>query len=107
MELPKVAERFIETQHNYDGKAFAECFTESAIVYDQGKTHNGRKEIQQWIEESMKVDNSRLEALNYEESGSTAVLTANVTGTFPQSPIVLKFNFGMKNGLIDSLKVTE
>jgi len=32
---------------------------------------------------------------------------ANVSGTFPGSPIVLKFTFGFKDSHTDSLKATE
>ena len=106
MELPKVAERFIETQNNYDSKAYTECFTESAIVHDEGKTHTGKEEIRQWIEHANEAYQSSMEALNYEQSGSAGVLTAKVSGTFPGSPIVLRFHLGLKDDLIDSLKVT-
>ena len=105
MELPKIVERFIKTQQVYDSKAFADCFTETAIVYNEGKTHTGKEEIKVWIEHSMNAYNSKLELLNYEQSESKGILTANVSGTFPGSPIVLKFNFGLKNDLIDSLEV--
>ncbi|MNK01090.1 hypothetical protein D3C87_188830 [compost metagenome] len=107
MELPQVVERFIETQHIFDSKAFAECFTESAIVHDEGKTHNGKEEIQQWIKHSMEAYKSALEPLNYQQSGSKSVLTANVSGMFPGSPIVLKFHFDINNGQIQHLKVTD
>lgn len=107
MELPQVVERFIETQHIFDSKAFAACFTESAIVHDEGKTHNGKEEIQQWIKHAMEEYKSVLEPLNYEQSGSKGVLTANVSGTFPGSPIALKFHFDIDSGKIQQLKVTE
>jgi len=100
-------ERFIETQHIYDSEAFAECFTGIAIVHDEGNTHTGKDEIQQWIEHAMNAYKSKFEPLNYEQTGSNGVLTANVSGTFPGSPIVLKFNFGFKDNHIDYLKVTE
>lgn len=53
MELPQVVERFIETQQIYDSTAFAECFTESAIVHDEGKPIRAKKKfnsgsIMQW-----------------------------------------------------------
>ncbi len=107
MKLPQVVQRFIETQHIYDSKAFAECFTGSAIVHDEGKIHNGNEEIQQWIQRAMEAYRSQLKPLQYDESDSKGVLTAEVSGTFPGSPVVLKFNFGFKDGLIDSLNVTE
>ena len=106
MELPKVVERFIETQNNYDSKAYTECFTESAVVHDEGKVHTGKDEIRHWIEHSNATYQSSMEPLGYEESGSIGLLTARVSGTFPGSPIVLKFHLRLINDLIDSLKVT-
>jgi ketosteroid isomerase-like protein len=106
MELPKLVTQFVETQNNHDSKAYVECFTESAIVHDEGKTHNGKVEIQQWIEHANEAYQSSMKPLDYEESGSNGVLTAEVSGTFPGSPIVLQFHLGLKNDLIDSLKVT-
>jgi hypothetical protein len=107
MEIPQVVERFIETQHIYDSKAFAECFTDTAIVHDEGKTHTGKEEIREWIAHAMEAYRSQLRPLQYDEADTKGVLTAEVSGTFPGSPIVLKFNFGLKDGLIDSLNVTE
>lgn len=52
MELPQLVARFVETQNTYDSKSFTECFTETAIVHDEGKTHTGKEEIRQWIEEA-------------------------------------------------------
>lgn len=106
MELPKLVARFIETQNNYDSNAYVECFTDSAIVHDEGKTHTGKEEIRQWIEEANAKYQSSMVPLNYEESGPNGTLTAEVSGTFPGSPIVLQFHLGLKDNLIDSLNVT-
>ncbi len=106
MQLPKLIARFVATQNNYDSEAYAECFTDSAIVHDEGKTHTGKAEIQQWIEEANEKYQSQMKPLNYEESGPNGTLTAEVSGTFPGSPIMLQFHLGLKDDLIDSLKVT-
>lgn len=106
MELPKLVARFVEAQNNQDSKAYVECFTESAIVHDEGKTHNGKEEIRQWIEDANEKYQSFMEPVKYEESGSNGMLTAEVSGTFPGSPIVLQFHLRLKGDLIDSLKVT-
>jgi hypothetical protein len=106
MELPQLIVRFVETQNNQDSKGYANCFTDSAIVHDEGKTHTGKAEICQWIEHANEKYQSLMKPLNYEESGSKGVLTAEVSGTFPGSPIVLQFHFVLKHDLIDSLKVS-
>jgi hypothetical protein len=106
MELPKLIARYVATQNNYDSEGYTECFTDQAIVNDEGKTHTGKAEIRQWIEESNKKYRSKMKPLNYAESGPNGTLTAEVSGTFPGSPIVLQFHLGLKDDLIDSLKVT-
>ncbi len=106
MQLPKLIERFVATQNNYNSEAYTECFTETAIVHDEGKTHTGKAAIRQWIEEANDKYRSQMKPLNYEQSGPNGTLTAEVSGTFPGSPIVLQFHLRLKDDLIDSLKVT-
>jgi len=106
MELHKVTERFIETQNNHDSEAYVACFTDTAVVHDEGKIHNGKEEILRWIEHTNKEYQSSMEPLTYEVSGPNVLLTARVSGTFPGSPLVLRFHLVLKGDLIDSLKVT-
>jgi ketosteroid isomerase-like protein len=105
MELTDLLARFIEAQNNQDSKAYVDCFTDSAIVHDEGKTHNGKEKIRQWIEDANKKYNSFMKPLNFEEDGIEVLLTAEVSGTFPGSPAILSFHIGLKNGLINSLEI--
>ncbi len=106
MELPKLVARFIEAQNNLDSTRYLTCFTDSAIVHDEGKTHKGKAEIQKWIEDANAAYQSFMKPLSYEQAGVDAVLTAEVLGTFPGSPAVLQFHLGLKDDLIEALKVT-
>ncbi|WP_220472621.1 hypothetical protein [Spirosoma foliorum] len=45
MNLPKVVAELVLAQNNFDSVAYATCFFETAVVFDEGKTHHGRKEI--------------------------------------------------------------
>jgi ketosteroid isomerase-like protein len=105
MNLPKVIEELVKAKNSFDSAAFAQCFSETAVVFDEGKTHTGRNEIEQWIDKSNKEHQDTMEPLDYDEKED--ILSAKVTGSFPQSPIVLKFNFNITDGKIQSLKVTE
>lgn len=106
MKLPELVARFVDTQNTQDSKAYVACFTDTAIVHDEGKTHTGKQEIQAWIEHANEAYQTLMKPLDYEETGSAGILTAELSGTFPGSPIVLKFHLGLKDNLIDSLKVT-
>jgi hypothetical protein len=107
MNLPKVITDLVDAQNNFDSIAYAKCFSENAVVFDEGKTHNGRLEIQHWIEESNKKYQSVMKPLEYSENGTTSVLSAACSGTFPGSPITLKFHFDVVDGQIKHLKVTD
>ena len=44
--LPKVIVDLVEAQNNFDSKAYANCFSQTAVVFDEGKTHQGQQEIE-------------------------------------------------------------
>lgn len=104
MNLPNVLTDLTNAQNNFDSVAYANCFSETAIVFDEGKTHNGKTEIQQWIEKANSAYQAVMKPLEY--SAIEEVLKAEVSGSFPGSPIVLSYYFKLQNGLIESLKIT-
>jgi hypothetical protein len=107
MKLPKIISELVKAQNDFDSKAYANCFTETAIVHDEGKVHTGRTEIEQWIAESNEKYRSVMKPLGYQQNGTSGVLSTEVSGTFPGSPLILKFHFEINDGLIQSLKVTN
>ncbi|MEA5402865.1 hypothetical protein VB776_08065 [Arcicella sp. DC2W] len=104
MNLPNVIVDLTNAQNNFDSVAYANCFSETAVVFDEGKTHKGKTEIQQWIEKANDEYQAVMKPLEY--SLTEEVLEAEVSGNFPGSPIVLSYHFKLKDGLIESLKIT-
>jgi len=49
MNLPKVIAKLTEAQNNFDSVAYAACFTETAVVFDEGKKT-------QWEKRNRKLD---------------------------------------------------
>lgn len=96
----------IKAQNEFDAVAYASLYSETAVVHDEGKTHKGRLEIEKWIDHSNKNYQARMEPLDYIQNGTTGVLSAECSGTFPGSPITLKFHFDIVDGQIQHLKVT-
>lgn len=103
MNLPEVVSELIKAQNNFDSKAYANCFSESAVVFDEGKTHNGRKEIEDWIEKANKEYRATMQPLAY--SALEQTLKTEVAGTFPGSPITMTYHYEFEDGLIRSLKI--
>lgn len=106
MNIPKVISDLVEAQANYDSVAYTNCFSDTAVVFDEGKTHTGKTEIEKWIAHSNEEYRSVMKPLAYDQTDNIGVLTTEVAGTFPGSPLILKFHFEINDGLIQSLKVT-
>src|SRR3970282_2694891 len=100
--LPKVIVDLVAAQNNFDSLAYTNCFSETAVVFDEGKTHNGKLGIQQWIENTNKEYQTVMKPLEY--SATEEILKAEVSGNFPGSQIVLSYHLKLKDGLIQSLR---
>ncbi|MDQ0782181.1 nuclear transport factor 2 family protein [Chryseobacterium sp. W4I1] len=104
MNLPNIVSKLVKAQNEFDSHAYADCFTETAVVHDEGKTHKGKTEIQNWIDTANKEYKASMKPLGYNETGH--VLSAEISGNFPGSPVILKYHFEFSEGLIESLKIT-
>lgn len=105
MNLPNVLSEFVKAQDNFDSIAYANCFSETAVVFDEGQTYKGRIEIKQWIADANEKFKTVMKPVEYSEAGTTSILSAEVSGLFDGSPVVLYYHFELKDGLIQSLKV--
>lgn len=101
--LPIVIADLILAQNNFDSIAYSACFNENAVVFDEGKTHKGNTEIQNWIEKAANEYKMVTKPLEYSDTERT--LKAEISGTFPGSPIFLSYHFEFKDQLIESLKI--
>lgn len=106
MNLPKVVANLIKAQNDFDSTAYADCFSETAVVFDEGKTHNGRKEIEHWIADANERYKAVMKPVDFEEKGPESLLRAEVSGAFPGSPILMTYHLQIADELIQSLKIT-
>lgn len=106
MNLPKVVSDLVKTQNNFDSVAYANCFSETAVVYDEGKTHKGRKEIEHWIADANVRYEATMQPVSFEERETESILKAEASGKFDGSPIVLNYHLEIVDDLIQSLKIT-
>lgn len=106
MTLPKVVEELVTTQNNFDSVAYANCFAETAVVFDDGRTHHGRKEIQQWIAEANEQYKATMKPVSFEEKGKESLLQVEASGNFAGSLFTFKYHLEIADGLIQSLRIT-
>ncbi|MFC7524085.1 nuclear transport factor 2 family protein [Parapedobacter sp. GCM10030251] len=106
MKLQKTIASLVNAQNSYDSTAYANCFAEGAVVLDEGKTHNGRTEIERWIADANEKYKTVMKPVSFEENGTTCILKAEISGTFDGSPTVLSYHFEIAGEQIQSLKIT-
>lgn len=105
MSLPTVIAALVLAQNNLDHKAYADCFNDDAIVYDEGHTHQGKVEIREWIKQANAKYQTQMNPIDLSQTGDNVVLKVEVSGTFDGSPAVLNYHLELSGGLISSLKV--
>jgi hypothetical protein len=105
MNLPDVISKLLQAQNDFNSAAYANCFSGSAVVFDEGKTYKGRSSIKQWIEDANEKYHTVLEPVDFTTAGKPSILTVKASGTFEGSPAKLKFHFELEREAIKSLKV--
>ena len=88
-----------------DSRAVAECFTDDAVVRDEGREHRGRAAIAVWNGDAVSKYKLTTEPLTAETFGADTTVTARVTGSFPGSPVQLRFRFTVTGELISRLEI--
>lgn len=104
LQLPKPIAAYF-TADKGDSDAVALCFTENAVVKDEGQTHQGRAAIKQWKADVSAKNQYTSEPFACEHQDGKFVVTSRVTGNFPGSPVVLRFFFWLEDDKIASLEV--
>jgi hypothetical protein len=89
----------------HEGEAITRCFTEQAVVKDEGRTHSGHSAIRAWKLDASTKYSYTSEPIGLEEKDGGYVVTSRVTGNFPGSPVDLRFAFRLERGKIAFLEI--
>ena len=88
-----------------DGEAVAQCFTENAVVKDEGHTYNGLAAITQWKTDSSTKYTYTSVPFACEDKDGKTIVTSRVSGNFPGSPVDLRYIFGLEGDKIAALEI--
>src|SRR6266516_4060191 len=104
LNLPKPVAAYF-TADKGDGEAVSQCFTENAVVKDEGRTHKGRAAIKEWKTDASAKYKYTSEPFACEEKDGKTVVTSHLVGNFPGSPVDLRFFFELEGDKIASLEI--
>jgi SnoaL-like domain len=105
INLPSIIQKYIDASNAHDVKAIVVCFTDNAIVRDENATMRGKIEIERWITTTIEKYKFQFKPLASQERDNETVVSVEVSGTFPGSPISLDYHFAIANEKIASLTI--
>jgi hypothetical protein len=104
LNLPEPIAAYFDADRQ-DGQAVARCFTRDGVVLDEGKTHSGLAAIEAWKTHSSAKYAYTARPHTLETRGRSYIVTSQVSGNFPGSPVDLRYTFLLERGKIASLEV--
>jgi ketosteroid isomerase-like protein len=105
MKLPAVIDNYIRASNTHGVMSILSCFSEDAVVRDEGETLRGKKAIEGWIAKTIEKYKFQFKPLSVKEDDGEIVVSVEVSGTFPGSPVTLDYHFNLENEKILSLAI--
>lgn len=107
--LPQVIHDFIAAANKPDPKAYADCFLEDAMVFDEGKEWAGKAAISKWSAEHHFAANITLEPIQDKQHEEETIIVFKVDGDFDKTglpdPLYLDFYFQIRKHRIKQLAI--
>ncbi len=101
---PTLATYFAATnQHDVTG--MLAVFSDAAVVKDEGQEHRGLGAIRDWMTETIAKYDFKVEPTAVAEANTATVVTGRVSGTFPGSPVSLRYTFTLHEERIARLEI--
>lgn len=106
LHLPEPIAAYFDADRR-DGESLARCFTNQAVVKDEGETHSGLAAITAWKTAASARYSYTSVPLSTEQKDGRYIVTSRLTGNFPGSPVDLRFAFRLERGKIAFLAITR
>ena len=76
-----------------------------ALVHDENRDHQGAEAIRQWIADSTREFQPKNEVLSVKGEADVHTVISKISGSFPGSPIELRFRYVVTHGKISHLAI--
>ena len=104
-ELPQPIAAYIAGSNAHDADVCAACFTDGAVVRDEGREMRGAAAIRHWMDTAIKRYGHVVEVVAFAEADGKTIVTGRVSGNFPNSPVELRYAFTLAGGKIAQLEI--
>jgi hypothetical protein len=104
IKLPPTIAAFFRAHNTGRTDNFNELFTGDALITDEEHHYRGAA-IKEWIDEAIKKYQPVAEVTDLTEMSGQTIAIAQVSGSFPGSPIQLRYHFTLRNERIAALDI--
>lgn len=105
IELTAPISGFFQAHNSGTTDTFLDLFTADAVVADESHEYRGDA-IRTWIDGAISTYHPLLaEVTRLVPSGSQTIAIVQVSGTFPGSPVQLRYRFTLRDGKIAALSI--
>jgi SnoaL-like domain len=104
IELPPAIAAFFHATNTREFTDFLSIFTADAHVNDEANDYHGY-EIAAWIDQATAETKPTATVTDITTEGEQRVVTAEVSGNFPGSPVQLHYDFKLKDDKIATLLI--
>ena len=104
-ELPPALAAYFSAAHDADTAALEKIFTADAHVHDESHDHDGIEAIRAWRIDTYAKTAFTTRPLELVEGDGRRVVSVEVTGSVPGSPVTLTHTFTLVDGCIASLDI--
>jgi uncharacterized protein (TIGR02246 family) len=105
IEVPAAIAAYLAGSNAHDAAACAACFTDDAVVRDEGRERQGNAAIREWMEEVSKKYRPTVDVIDVGETDDQTIVTGRVAGNFPGSPVELRYAFTLAGEKIARLEI--
>jgi hypothetical protein len=106
LDLPTPVSNYFKAVNVQDVHAMLSAFSDEASVHDEGQEMNGRAAIREWVDDTTRKYRVTLTPTGVRQTDERTTVTARVAGTFPGSPVELRYHFTITGGKIARLEIT-
>jgi ketosteroid isomerase-like protein len=104
-DLPDLLIHYFAAENGSDMESLGACFADDAVVRDERRTIEGVAAIKQWMSDAKTKYQHTVEPIAVVTRDGKTVVTARVSGNFPNSPLNLDHIFGIEGDKIASLEI--
>jgi ketosteroid isomerase-like protein len=105
IKLPQIIQQYVAASNQHDVKSILACFSDDAVVRDEGKEFRGEEMIEGWVVKTIEKYKFQFKPVSIIGDNTEGVLAVQVSGTFNGSPIMLDYHFTIEGDKIGSLTI--